>query len=69
MSISGVGTSRGSKFANKNYYTNTMYYAVIMDCDDGIYNTIGHNSYGTTEFTVTFLNDENHFSYEKQGVI
>lgn len=46
-----------------------MYYMAVMDCDDEIHGVLGQNRYGRVEVTATMTAGEDHFSYEKQGVI
>jgi hypothetical protein len=46
-----------------------MYYMAVMDCDDEIHNILGYNKYGRVEIETTLLADEDHFSYERQGVL
>jgi hypothetical protein len=47
----------------------TMYYMAVMDCDDEIHGVLGTNRYGRVEVTATMSAGENHFSFEKQGII
>ena len=51
----------------RNWYMPQMYYMAVMDCDQNIHQTVGHNKHGRIAVEVTMTADEDQFSYEKQG--
>lgn len=46
-----------------------MYYMAVMDCDDNIHNLLGPNSFSRIQIEAVMTANEDHFPYEKQGII
>jgi hypothetical protein len=53
----------------RNWYNPMMYYMAVMDCDDEVHSVLGENKYGRVEIEAELTQDEDQFSYEKQGII
>jgi hypothetical protein len=46
-----------------------MYYLAVMDCEDEVHSVHGENKYGRVEIEAEMTQDDDQFSYEKQGTI
>jgi hypothetical protein len=53
----------------RNWYDPMMYYLAVMDCEDEVHSVLGENKYGRVEIEAEMTQDDDQFSYEKQGTI
>lgn len=53
----------------RNWHRPVMYYMAVMDCDDNIHNMLGDNKFGRIQIEAVMTANEDHFSYEKQGIV
>lgn len=53
----------------RNWFRPVMYYVAVMDCDDYLHEAIGDNKFGRISIEAEMTADEDHFPYEKQGII
>lgn len=54
---------------DRNWYHPQMYFMAVMDCNDQMANMFGDNKYGRLEIRAEMTSDDDHFSYEYQGVL
>ena len=66
----GLYTSGWVTLTERNWYRPVLYYLVVMDCDSELENAFGkiEDPVGI-EVEAELLADEQHISFEKQGVI
>lgn len=67
--VSGNTTTGYVTLTERNWFTPMMYYMAVMDCDDEVHSVLGENRYGRVEVEATMTQDDNQFSFEKQGTI
>ena len=53
----------------RNWRRPVMYYMAVMDCDDNIHNALGANRFSRIQIEAVMTANEDHFPYEKQGII
>lgn len=67
--LDGTPVSGYVTLTERNWYMPSMFYAVVMDCDDEVQNLLGNNKYGRIQVRLEMTANDDHLSFEDQGSI